>query len=197
MAAKSRRERYAICRPGSSTFSVEHFPQPRRRRFRAAALGCIEERKSILGGRVMKNGLRVYDADTHVEPSAEVIDKYVDPGFRPRLEELAPYRMPVRAGSPGSSPGRHVYRYGQISYKRILGEAVPRETHSGRETHWMGSKQPRPGAQPHPPSVPTSLSPFPITLRAARSGAPRSIAICRSCTTASLGRRPISPATPI
>src|SRR5690349_9276736 len=106
MAAKFRRERYAICRPGSSTFSVEHFPQPRRRRFRAAALGCIEKRKSILGGRVMKNGLRVYDADTHVEPSAEVIDKYVDPGFRPRLEELAPYRMPIRAGSPGSAPRR-------------------------------------------------------------------------------------------
>jgi len=95
----------------------------------------------------MKNGLRVYDADTHVEPSAEVIDKYVDPGFRPRLDELAPYRFPVRAGSPGSSPGRHVYRYGQISYKRILGEAAPRETHSGRDTHWMGSKQPRPGVQ--------------------------------------------------
>ena len=50
----------------------------------------------------MKNGLRVYDADTHVEPSAEVIDKYVDPGFRPRLEDLAPYRFPVRPGSPGS-----------------------------------------------------------------------------------------------
>ena len=95
----------------------------------------------------MKNGLRVYDADTHVEPSAEVIDKYVDPGFRPRLDELAPYRFPVRAGSPGSSPGRHVYRYGQISYKRILGEAAPRETHSGRDTHWMGSKQPRAGVQ--------------------------------------------------
>ena len=95
----------------------------------------------------MKNGLRVYDADTHVEPSAEVLEKYVDPGFRPRLDELAAYRFPVREGSPGSSPGRHVYRYGQISYKRILGEAAPRETHTGRDTHWMGSKQPRPGVQ--------------------------------------------------
>ncbi len=80
----------------------------------------------------MKNGLRVYDADTHVEPSAEVLEKYVDPGFRPRLDELAAYRFPIREGSPGSSPGRHVYRYGQISYKRILGEATPRETHTGR-----------------------------------------------------------------
>jgi predicted TIM-barrel fold metal-dependent hydrolase len=95
----------------------------------------------------MKDGLRVFDADTHVEPTAEVIDSYVDPAFRPRLPELAPYRQPVRAGSPGGAPGRHVYRYGQISYKRILGEAAPRETHSGRDTQWMGSKQPRVGTQ--------------------------------------------------
>ena len=26
----------------------------------------------------MKDGLRVFDADTHVEPTAEVLDKYVD-----------------------------------------------------------------------------------------------------------------------
>ncbi len=95
----------------------------------------------------MRNGLRVFDADTHVEPTAEVLDTYVDPGFRPRLAELAQYRQPVRAGAPGGAPGRHVYRYGQISYKRILGEAAPRETHSGRDTQWMGSKQPRAGTQ--------------------------------------------------
>ena len=33
----------------------------------------------------MKNGFKVWDSDTHVEPSAEVIDKYLDPGFRNRL----------------------------------------------------------------------------------------------------------------
>jgi predicted TIM-barrel fold metal-dependent hydrolase len=96
---------------------------------------------------MMRDGLRVFDADTHVEPTAEVIDSYVDPAFRPRLPELAQYRQPVRPGSPGGAPGRHVYRYGQISYKRILGEAAPRETHSGRDTQWMGSKQPRAGTQ--------------------------------------------------
>src|SRR5829696_5318929 len=50
-----------------------------------------------LGRDVMKDGLRVFDADTHVEPTAEVLDTYVDPGSRPRLDDLAPYRMPVRA----------------------------------------------------------------------------------------------------
>ena len=33
----------------------------------------------------MKNGFRVYDSDTHVLPAAEVLERYVDPDFRPRL----------------------------------------------------------------------------------------------------------------
>ena len=43
----------------------------------------------------MRNGFRVYDSDTHVNPAAEVLDRYVDPGFRARLPELEPYRLPV------------------------------------------------------------------------------------------------------
>ena len=31
----------------------------------------------------MKNGFRVYDTDTHINPAAEVLDKYVDPNWRP------------------------------------------------------------------------------------------------------------------
>src|SRR6266851_4035899 len=122
---------------------VEHFSSG----VFARPFGVYRGISSELGRDEMRDGLRVYDADTHVEPTAEVIDSYVDPGFRPRLADLAPYRQPVRPGSPGGAPGRHVYRYGQISYKRILGEAAPRETHSGRDTQWMGSKQPRPGTQ--------------------------------------------------
>ena len=72
----------------------------------------------------MKDGLRVFDADTHVEPSAEVLDKYVDPGFRSRLPDLAAYRFPARANTPGGAPDRHLYRYGQIAFKRILGGAT-------------------------------------------------------------------------
>src|ERR1700693_5937922 len=87
---------------------------------------CINSGTRIAGGRIMLDGFKVWDSDTHVEPSAEVIDKYLDPGFRNRLPELAQFRAPIRAGAPGSSPGRHVYRFGQISYKRILGEAEPR-----------------------------------------------------------------------
>jgi hypothetical protein len=32
----------------------------------------------------MKKGYKVIDADTHVTPSFEVLEKYMDPSFRPR-----------------------------------------------------------------------------------------------------------------
>jgi len=88
----------------------------------------------------MKDGFRVYDADTHVSPTAEVLERYVDPGFRPRLAELAPYRQ-------ASGEGRHHYSFGRKFYRRVLGEAAPRETFTGRESQWRGGKLPRPGVQ--------------------------------------------------
>ena len=94
----------------------------------------------------MRNGFRVYDSDTHVLPAAEVLERYVDPSFRPRLAELAPYRVPIRRGEDGATD-LHYYRVATKFYRRILGEAVPRETHSGRESNWRGSKLPRPGVQ--------------------------------------------------
>src|SRR5437764_13967601 len=94
----------------------------------------------------MENGYRVYDSDTHVLPGAEVIERYVDPDFRPRLAELAQYRVPIRQSAEHSG-GTHGYRIAQQYYRRVLGEATPREGHSGRETNWRGSKLPRPGVQ--------------------------------------------------
>ena len=41
----------------------------------------------------MRGGFKAWDADTHVNPAAEVLDRYVDPSFRPRLSELAPHRV--------------------------------------------------------------------------------------------------------
>jgi hypothetical protein len=40
----------------------------------------------------MRDGFRAFDADTHVNPAADVLDR-CDPSFRPRLAELAPYRV--------------------------------------------------------------------------------------------------------
>jgi predicted TIM-barrel fold metal-dependent hydrolase len=94
----------------------------------------------------MKNGFRIYDADTHVNPAAEVLARYVDPDFRPRIAELAPYCAPISREADGRD-GLHNYRVGTKFYRRILGEAAARESFTGRESQWRGGKLPRPGVQ--------------------------------------------------
>src|SRR5262249_10462806 len=91
-------------------------------------------------GPAMKNGFHVYDADTHVSPAAEVLERYVDPGFRPRLPDLAQYRQ-------ATGEGLHPCTFGRKFYRRVLGEAAPRESFTGRESRWRGGKLPRPGVQ--------------------------------------------------
>ena len=94
----------------------------------------------------MRAGYRAWDADTHVNPSAEVLDRYVDPAFRPRLPELAAHRSPSGA-MIGGTPDSHQYRVATKFYRRVLGQAGAHETFTGRGTHWRGSKQPRVGVQ--------------------------------------------------
>ena len=94
----------------------------------------------------MRDGFRAFDADTHVNPAADVLDRYVDPSFRPRLAELAPYR--VASGQMiGGTPGTDQYRVATKLYRRVLGQAGPHESFTGRGTHWMGTRQPRVGVQ--------------------------------------------------
>jgi hypothetical protein len=41
----------------------------------------------------MKKGYKVIDMDTHGGPSFDVLCEYVDPSFRPRLQEMEKYRQ--------------------------------------------------------------------------------------------------------
>jgi uncharacterized protein len=91
----------------------------------------------------MKNGFRVYDTDTHIDPGADVLERYVDPGFRTRLDDLAPYRVAIKSRSTDGGI-RHTYRFEQKLYERTLGEAEARPgTGDGRV--WRGERQPGPG----------------------------------------------------
>lgn len=96
----------------------------------------------------MKNGLHVYDSDTHVNPAAEILEQYVDAGFRDRLPELARYRVHSRKPADGTTP-KHVYRFNDKVYRRVLGQAEPHPTFTGsaREASWRGSRLPRAGVQ--------------------------------------------------
>ena len=70
----------------------------------------------------MRNGLRIVDMDTHVQPTVDVLEKYVEPSFRPRLQEFDPYRR-TRENYLGTTTTLAV---GPIPYDRMPGEA-PRE----------------------------------------------------------------------
>src|ERR1700751_1135220 len=91
----------------------------------------------------MKAGFRVYDTDTHIDPGADVLERYVDPGFRPRLDDLAPYRRAIKSRSVDGSI-RHTYSFAQKAYERTLGEAESRPgSAAGRVLR--GERRPGPG----------------------------------------------------
>ena len=66
----------------------------------------------------MKNGYRVIDIDTHVNPSLDTLIKYVEPSFRPRLDEFKPYI-------------RTVGSYNALSIASIPFDRFPGEAPSG------------------------------------------------------------------
>ena len=78
----------------------------------------------------MKDGYKVIDMDTHVNPSTEVLKKYADPSFRPRFEELQPYYSErIRHRPDGTVQTSMGITVAPIPYDRFPGEA-PREEHT-------------------------------------------------------------------
>jgi len=93
----------------------------------------------------MKSGFRVFDVDTHINPGADALDKHVDPGFRPRLPELAPYKAMVRSRDDDATL-RAIYTFDHMPYERTLGEAEKRPGSRDGRT-WRGRQRPSPGVE--------------------------------------------------
>ncbi|HEX6511580.1 MAG TPA: amidohydrolase family protein, partial [Chloroflexota bacterium] len=99
----------------------------------------------------MRNGHHVYDADTHVSPSAEILDPYLASSVRERVPDLEQHKSPIKRGWAGEQrepPYKHFYRFGGggagwgRGTVRVLGEAGPRD---GMERQWqkfMGTRFP-------------------------------------------------------
>src|ERR1700736_2064431 len=70
----------------------------------------------------MRNGFRIVDIDTHVNPSYDTLVKYLDPDARSRVAEFQPF---VRTRSSDGTTSRvlHVAPY---PFDRFSGEA-PKE----------------------------------------------------------------------
>ena len=82
----------------------------------------------------MHHGFKIFDSDTHLNPSAETLEPYFDGAMRQRLPEWESCKVPFRVGWAGEilePPYRHRYQFrkraGWREKLRILGEAGPRE----------------------------------------------------------------------
>ena len=63
----------------------------------------------------MRNGYKVIDVDTHVVPNSDILSNYASPSFRPKMEELEPYKIQRDTGP--------TYEVNVKLYRRILGTA--------------------------------------------------------------------------
>jgi predicted TIM-barrel fold metal-dependent hydrolase len=66
----------------------------------------------------MRQGLRVIDADTHVNPSLDVLLRYADRELRERLDELRPYMRRV-SPRPGQGDAEDVDAYTVLAIKPL------------------------------------------------------------------------------
>jgi predicted TIM-barrel fold metal-dependent hydrolase len=64
-----------------------------------------------------KNGFRIFDTDTHVGPSMDVLEGYMDAAEREQLAPFAEFRSTARR------TGQVTYRMGARKYERRLGKA--------------------------------------------------------------------------
>jgi uncharacterized protein len=101
----------------------------------------------------MRNGYKIYDADTHFQASAEALEPYLSSRVRELLPNLDDFRVPVRMGLAGEireEPYRHTHRLprsigGAEGAPRMLGEAAPRPGAQRRFQKFMGTIFPTEG----------------------------------------------------
>lgn len=109
----------------------------------------------------MRNGYKVFDADTHIRPSAESLRPYLSDKLLSAIPDLEDHRVEIHTGDAGekrTAPYRHWYRFRRhegwsASAPRVLGEDAPRE---GAERHFqtfMGVTFPTEGGGDYDPEV--------------------------------------------
>ena len=77
----------------------------------------------------MRQGFRVIDSDTHVNPSLDVLLRYADAELRERIDDLAPYRRTVKVVG-GRGDAEDVGSSTILSVKPVRREVVVRSRSS-------------------------------------------------------------------
>jgi len=101
----------------------------------------------------MRNGFKIFDADTHIRPSSESIRPFLASTVLERIPDLEEHRVSIRVGMAGEvrqPPYRHWYRFGHNDGwgsrpPRRLGEAAPREGEERDFQTFMGAHFPTEG----------------------------------------------------
>lgn len=102
----------------------------------------------------MRNGYKVYDADTHISPSAETIERFLSKRVRELVPDLDSYKVPIKLGLAGEirpEPWKHHYRFSRGGEGwgggavRVLGEPEPRRDHQRHFQNFHGSRFPTDG----------------------------------------------------
>ena len=106
----------------------------------------------------MRNGVRIFDADTHVRCAAEVIEPWLDAATREKVGDLDKHKVEIKIGQAGEKrqpPYKHYFRFHRGegwggSTPRHLGEAEPRADTERDFQQFMGSRFPTEGANQDP-----------------------------------------------
>jgi predicted TIM-barrel fold metal-dependent hydrolase len=83
-----------------------------------------------------KNGLKIFDSDTHVGPFMDVLDKYLSADERSKLADWEQYKSTNRNG-------QITYNKGQRLYRRRLGDAQADQAPAGYMAGFTGVKRER------------------------------------------------------
>src|SRR5688572_20567640 len=108
----------------------------------------------------MRDGLKIYDVDTHVDASAETIEKFLSPRVHELIPDLEKYWVPRRTrGYTGIRKNMHSYRFRSgaggwgADVPRFLGEAEPRLDESRENSKYQGSRYPTDGGEDWDPAA--------------------------------------------
>src|SRR5436305_906166 len=74
----------------------------------------------------MRDGYRIIDSDTHVNPTAGVLLRYADKRLAGRIEELKPF---IRNAKPDGMPSEtSTFGFKTIRYNRVAGQKAAEPT---------------------------------------------------------------------
>src|SRR4029450_9454073 len=105
----------------------------------------------------MRQGLRVIDSDTHVNPSLDVLLRYADKDLRDRVDDFRPYMRTVQP-RPGQGDAEDMDAYKILSIKplrlqRMAGEKPDPAKEQGGDRGFLSGRTQMVTRQPITPRV--------------------------------------------